>query len=337
MLIGLGVVIYMITSSIDKAALDRIKWSPHTLGWLLAAILFLLTRHFLYSVRLYLLADKKITIWKCIKLVVIWEFGTAITPTALGGSAVFVFVLANEKLGTTRSLAAVLYSIILNTCFFIFSITFLLLIFGFNVIHPSFHSFNDNSQIGHTFLILFTVITTYGLLFAFGLFVSPVQFKKLLMLITSIPFLKKYRDGAIKMGDEMITASNEIKSWPVSYHLKLFGLTLLAWACRFLIVNCLLIALVTNANYHFYDQFKIFGRQVIMFIFMMFSPTPGASGFAEVFFGNFIGDYIPKSAAVIIALIWRFLTYYAYLIFGVIVLPQWLAGVMKKRREDRVI
>ena len=95
---------------------------------------------------------------------------------------------------------------------------------------------------------------------------SPVQFKKLLMLITSNTLPQKYRDGAIKMGDEMITASNEIKSWPVSYHLKLFGLTLLAWACRFLIVNCLLIALVTNANYHFMINLKYFGRSSCLYL-----------------------------------------------------------------------
>jgi uncharacterized membrane protein YbhN (UPF0104 family) len=72
-----------------------------------------------------------------------------------------------------------------------------------------------------------------------------------------------------------------------------------------------------------------------MFIFMMFSPSPGAAGFAEFFFGNYIGDYVPKSAALIIALIWRLLTYYAYLITGVLIIPTWLTGVIKRRRQER--
>jgi len=112
--------------------------------------------------------------------------------------------------------------------------------------------------------------------------------------------------------------------------------TAAAWTSRFIIVNCLIIALIEHISYHPWDQLKIFGRQIMMFLFMMFSPTPGAAGFAEVFFGSFIGDYIPKSAALIIALIWRFLTYYIYLIVGVIIVPTWLAGIIKKRRESRM-
>ena len=58
--------------------------------------------------------------------------------------------------------------------------------------------------------------------------------------------------------------------------------------------------------------------------------------FAEVFFGNYISDYVPRSAALIIAFIWRLMTYYAYLIAGVIIVPTWLNGVIKRRREERL-
>ena len=141
--------------------------------------------------------------------------------------------------------------------------------------------------------------------------------------------------AANKLGDDMIISANNIAERDFKFHFKSFFLTSLAWSCRFILVNCIIIALVNTGDYNFIDQIKIYGRQVVMFIFMMFSPTPGAAGFAEYFFGNYIGDYVPQSAALIIALIWRVLTYYAYLIAGVIIIPTWLTGVIQRRRAER--
>lgn len=95
--IGLGVVVYKLFDHFDTSALKSITWSPHTAIWLFLACGFLLIRHVAYTWRLYYLVDGILSFWKCFKLIIIWEFSSAISPTSLGGSAVSVFVLSQEK------------------------------------------------------------------------------------------------------------------------------------------------------------------------------------------------------------------------------------------------
>ncbi|MFP4060339.1 MAG: UPF0104 family protein, partial [Bacteroidales bacterium] len=78
------------------------------------------------------------------------------------------------------------------------------------------------------------------------------------------------------------------------------------------------------------DHFLIFARQLVMWIIMLVSPTPGGSGFAEFVFSRYLGEFIPASpvtsGAIIVAMafMWRIISYYPYLLMGVIILPRWL-------------
>ncbi len=334
--IGIGALLYMLFSNFDKSAIKSIQWSTHTALWLFFAVLMLFMRDAAYVYRLHYLVGDKISFWRCIRLIIIWEFSSAVSPSALGGSAVAVFFLSNEKLGAPRTLATIIYTVVLDTLFFLFCIPLLILIFGFNVIQPSYTTWQSVGQVGYSLAFFYGIILMYGSFFTYGLFFNPVQFKKILVFFTIFPLLKRFKGRAEKLGDEMVISAKELANKDWRFHIRPIVLTSMAWAGRFIIVNFLIIALIDDISYHPWDQLKIFGRQVVMFVFMMFSPTPGAAGFAEVFFGNFIGDYIPKSAALIIAFIWRFLTYYIYLIAGALVIPTWLAGLIKQRREERV-
>jgi uncharacterized protein (TIRG00374 family) len=79
-----------------------------------------------------------------------------------------------------------------------------------------------------------------------------------------------------------------------------------------------------------HDHFLIFARQLVMWIMMVISPTPGGSGFAEYVFTEYLGEFIPVTAnletatAVAMAFVWRLISYYPYLIIGAIILPRWL-------------
>lgn len=333
--LGLGVVIFLLFRNFDATALKSITWSAHSFGWLLLAVIILLIRHLAYTLRLWYLAEGTIGFWKCAKLIVIWEFSSAVSPSSLGGSAVSVFVLSHEKMGAPRTLTIIIYTVVLDSLFFVLSIPLLMLMYGANIIYPSYHSLSDISEIGYSLFFFYFLIVTYGLLFGYGLFYSPIQFKRILNLFTQFPLLKRWNKSALQLGDDMMVSANTIAKKDFKFHLKSFALTSIAWGGRFLLVNCIIIALIDTVSYSLWDQLKIYGRQVVMFVFMMFSPSPGAAGFAEFFFGNYIGDYVPKSAALIIALIWRVLTYYAYLVAGVLIIPTWLTGVIKRRRMER--
>ena len=84
------------------------------------------------------------------------------------------------------------------------------------------------------------------------------------------------------------------------------------------------------------DFLELFSRIQVMFVMMAFSPTPGGAGFAELLFGGLLSDFVPTGISLVIAMLWRILDYYFFLIMGVIIIPQWLNKILKKRREKRL-
>ena len=87
----------------------------------------------------------------------------------------------------------------------------------------------------------------------------------------------------------------------------------------------------------FGTQIRLFSRLEMMFVIMAFSPTPGGAGFAEIVFFGFIKDYVPlKGIALIIASVWRLLTYYSYLLIGTIIIPNWIRNIINERKRRRL-
>jgi uncharacterized protein (TIRG00374 family) len=69
----------------------------------------------------------------------------------------------------------------------------------------------------------------------------------------------------------------------------------------------------------------MYARQIVLWVVLLISPTPGASGAAEFAFVGFMRDLLPAGALlVVVALLWRMLTYYLYLFVGAVVLPRWV-------------
>jgi hypothetical protein len=67
----------------------------------------------------------------------------------------------------------------------------------------------------------------------------------------------------------------------------------------------------------------------------MVSPTPGGSGISEWLFTNYYGDLIGDvSIALVIALIWRMLSYYIYLIAGCCLLPTYFSRRKNKTQRE---
>ena len=71
-----------------------------------------------------------------------------------------------------------------------------------------------------------------------------------------------------------------------------------------------------------------------MWILMLVMPTPGDSGFVETVFTSYMADFVPVVGfTVIMALIWRLVTYYPYLLIGAIITPGWLKNNFKRIRK----
>ena len=335
-LIGIGVVGYLLYQQFDPEEFKAIRWSTHTFFWIGVAVLILVIRHLAYSARLRILSERQFSWRKCIELIFIWEFSSAVSPTSLGGSAVAFFVLAQEKLGMAKTATIVLYTIVLDTAFFVLTLPILFAFFGPGMIRPGMESLGDLDGWGYYFIFAYVLMATYGTIFALGLFKNPRAIRNLLVWFTKWGFLKRYRTAAEQTGNEIILASKEMARHDWRFHLGAFLATATAWSCRFLLLNALIIALVPTVPLDFLTQYELYARLETMFVIIAFSPTPGGAGFVEILFNGFLTDYVTNSTlSTTISTIWRILTYYSYLVIGVIIIPNWLRNILNKRKVER--
>lgn len=336
-LIGVGVVTYLLWEQFDVEDFAQIEWSKHAVFWVIASIFFLIIRHIAYATRLRILSEKAFSWRKCIELIFIWEFSSAVSPTSVGGSAVALFVLSQEKLSAAKTATIVIYSAVLDTLFFVTTLLVLYLMFGWGMIRPESTDGTVASGLEFAFMGAYLFMLIYGTLFFYGLFVNTNSFKWILDKVTNIGWLKKHKKKAIELGNDMTIASIEMKQKKWTFHVASFLSTATAWSCRFILLGCLVIALKPDLVNGLMEHLRLYARLESVFVIMAGSPTPGAAGVAEFTFSKLIVDYVPQAGlALLIASGWRLMTYYLYLLVGAIVIPNWIRNLLNERKKARL-
>ncbi len=331
-LIGLGVVGYLMSRQLDLGELRKLDSNFHTLFWVSMALLMYVIRHIFFTIRLMINSDFAFSWRKSLQLIVLWEFSTCVSPTSVGGAGVALYLLTKEKISAAKTITIVVYSMVMDTVFLGSALLILYLIIGPVMIRPGMNSIADIDGYGMTFLTVLCFMLIYGSIFFYGLFVNPNAIKRLILIISKISFLQKFRHSLEQTADDVIIAAQELKKKPFIFFLQTFACTAGAWTVRFLAINCLIIAFVSDFRSSLADHFIILSRGMAMHIIEAFSPTPGAAGVAEFLFGGFFSDYIPIGLAALIALIWRLFGYYSYLIAGALVIPVWLRRIKSEKK-----
>ncbi len=335
-IIGLSAVAYLFFQHFDPDEFAKIDWSGITVFWLGMALVFLLLRILLYAWRLKILSDHSLTWARCIQLIFIWEFSSTVSPTNVGGSAVALFVISQEKIGAAKTATIVIYTIVLDTLFFLLCIPLWVLIFGQKIIGPGRLDFQGYGGWELTLITAYVIMLLYGAFFSYGLFYRPDALRKLCLWISRIGFLRRYKRKFERLGEDITITSRALYRKPLIYHLKVFATTVSAWSCRFLLIICLIIGLTRSIPMYFTSVLEVFARIQTMFVIMAVSPVPGAAGVAEILFGNILSDYVPAGIALVVATIWRGMAYYFFLLMGVIIIPQWLSRVLRERKERKL-
>jgi len=323
--IGLGVILYMFFREFSLEDVEQISITGHTIFWIAIAFCFMLGRDTGFVIRYRYLTEKKLSWKQCIKVTLLAEFGTAITPSSVGGSSLAVLFLTKENIPAGRSTAMVFVTLLLDEMFFVVTFPILLLFIPFQEL------FSNTSALGTSVLSLFIIAYIVKLLLCFllivGLFFNPRVIRWLILKIFRLPFLRRWYKNAVKAGDDLIISAKEIRGKKASFWLPLIIATILSWSSRYLVVNAIFMAFF-SVN----DNLLIFARQFIMWIVMVISPTPGGSGFSEFIFGEYLGEFIPlKGVIPLIILLWRLLTYYNYLFVGAMIVPRWVKDSFGKK------
>ena len=332
--IGLGVVAWLFYREFDLAEWRAIDWTAATAAWIGLSLVLLVIRHLSYATRLYVLSERDFSFRKCIELVFIWEFSSAVSPTSVGGSAVALFVLSQEKLSAGRTASLVIYTIVLDTAFFVLGLSLLYALFGPGMVRPGAETFADLGAWGYPFVMAWVAMAAYGSFFFWGLFVSPTAIRSVLHWLADLRWLRRFRENLLRTAEDTTAASLHMRRQPISWHLKAFAATAGAWSCRFLLLSCLIVAF-GDVALDFVTQLELYGRLKAMYLIIAFSPTPGGAGIAESLLGGFTTDFMGANitGVLVVAMLWRGVTYYAYLVAGAIVVPNWIRGILERRRR----
>ena len=320
--IGLSISGYLLYSELNqvdfKNQLLKMSWTVQSFMFLVLALIMMIVRDFAYMIRLRILTDNKLSWKQSLKIILMWEFASAVSPGVVGGSAVAMFFLNKEKIPLGKSSTLVITTALFDNLFYILFVPLTVLLIGLNDLMPS--------QIGTEYLNYFWVgygvICLISLILVISLFIYPKLIKYILEIVFKLPYLNKRKDKGNKIARDIIIASKELKVRSAMFWIKLMGSTALSWTARFFVVNCILMAFVSLS---FQDNVLIFTRQLMMWLILLVTPTPGGSGMAEYLFGTFLGDYLPIGLLVVVtSILWRLISYYPYLFIGSLILPKWL-------------
>ncbi|BDC99391.1 lysylphosphatidylglycerol synthase transmembrane domain-containing protein [Persicobacter psychrovividus] len=328
-LIGLAISVWLFLSD-DHVSVENLQvlLQPLSVFSLVLAVIVILFRDAGYIYRIRTLTGKSLSWTSSFYVIILWEFSSAVTPSVVGGSAVAVFILMKEGLSFGRALAYVMLTAILDNLFFVVFAPLVIVL-----AHGSIFDGITTDALGKSLPVIFwtsySLIAIYTLVMSFALLVHPRGFKWLLLKITSWGFLRRYRARANKQGDEMILGAKELIGKPATYWFKVVLATVFVWVARYLMLNAVMGGYVLLS---IKEHLFIFGRQLIMWIVMLISPTPGSSGTAEYFYGlffqHFLGEFTFGTS-----LLWRLLAYYPYLFLGAVFLPRWIQKVFFDRKK----
>ncbi len=291
LLIGAGVLGYAIYQIIAESQqtgenpLKGVNWTLGLFGMLMLGLMCMFLRDLGYVWRMRLMTDRKLSWRSAAEVILLWEFGSALTPSVVGGSALAIFMLIKEKISAGKSTAIVFITIFLDECFYILIFPLVLLFTDYRQV---FGASTAPEVLGWTiplegfFWAAYLVLLAYTSFLAFALFIRPEGTNRVIRRLFNWKRLARWKEGATRLANELQLAAEEYRGKSLVFWVKASLSTFLAWMGRYLALNCVLAAFVVL---NFSDHLTAFARQVILFQVMLVSPSPGASGFAE---GTFI-------------------------------------------------
>ncbi|CAK9856418.1 unnamed protein product [Sphagnum jensenii] len=309
--IGIAVSIYLVVvvSRIDTSRLAQIPFSRHLVYGLLLAILTVTVRDLAYIYRMWKLTDHRLSFFKCFEIIMLWEFGSSVTPASVGGFTAMYFI-SKEKISFGKSASIVMLCSYMDNVAFgtVFTLMFLIVgpsMFDLSAVCTDLGNGNIFAAVrtmaGYAWLGFVAVVVVGGLL-GFGIFVRPGWARTFFSRLSGIKWLHRWREPISLLGEEIWLTSHEFKSKGLGFLLKVFIATSISWCARYALGSVLIW---TFATIHLH-QLEVFARQCVLRVLIFIPATPGGSGVSELAFMALNCDYLPAglSSAVVIIFIW---------------------------------
>lgn len=326
-LIGLGVTVWLFAGEFGEKSIGSIEWSGRMLVGFALACVFMVGRDFGLSWRFHTIAHPQLTWRRSVRVDLMCAFTSAITPSAVGGSALAVFYLNREGVSLGKAATLTLTTLLMDEMFFVvFCPVILLLIPGDLLFAQGTVDAGFMLGVRIVFWVVYAGIVIYTALLFMGIIAWPEAVASFIKKVFNWRLLRRWKAGAYEMADNMVTTSRQLRDRPKRWWLNVFFATTVSWFSRYLVVNALFWGFCPDAS-----AWLVFGRQFVIWVLLMVSPTPGGSGISEVIFATYYGDLVGSpQMALVVALAWRLVSYYVYLVAGSLILPSYFG---RKHKE----
>lgn len=313
-IIPIGVLVNLVFSfSVrDKTLLKTI--THFSSFYLAVAILLILIPWFANTTRLYIwtqFLNAKLSFLQVFKIILVSEFGAAITPSAVGSAPVKTGMLIEKNMpaGTALSLATI--SSVEDFAFFVFAIPTAFTMSSAWRQPEVIKFFNKfNSKLPWLIvIILFIMIAAFAI--------------KIILQMHRTKHSKNPKRFSLYLENILERVRNVWRDFKTAYRviqkkgkIRFISTTLLTgiqWICRYSVITALLASLGMHT-----DPVLFFVLQWIVFVLSAFIPTPGATGGAEASFYFIFYSFLPGKAIGLITAGWRFLSFYSFLGVGLI-------------------
>ncbi len=334
--IGLGVVVLMFWHESRKENIDQvwesIRFTPWVIFCLFLGVVCMAGRDFGLTWRFRALTDRQLTWKQAWRVDMMCEFTNCITPSAVGGSSLGPVFLNTEGIEFGRATTLMLTTLFMDELFFVVSCPFVVLLTSQSEIFNS-GATSFSYGIKYTFWGVYSLISLWTFILFMGIIWKPKWIQTTLNKIASWRILRKWSSSITGLGDNMIATSKELRSKPFRFWLEVFWGTALAWTARYFVVNALFLGFLPGTDRY---QWIILARQFVIWVVLMVSPTPGGAGLSEWIFSNYYGDLVGTAAmALVLAIFWRLITYYLYLVIGSVIVPQWFRTTYARFRARK--
>ncbi|MDH5396954.1 MAG: flippase-like domain-containing protein [Cyclobacteriaceae bacterium] len=326
--ISIGFVVYMLLTD-DNFSPQKLNlvFDGNAFALILAGFL-LVIKEVAYIFRIKFLGEDEVTWSGSVYIILLWEFASAVTPSVVGGTPVAVFLMMKEGINLGKSMAYAMITAIFDNLYIVIFAPFLFIPFK-EFLFTSTENDMWGAGLYAVFIISYSLIVGYTAIMIFAIFVRPRVFKWVMIKVTGIRFLRRWRYAAYQHGNEIMWASDELKSKKRHYWLKLSITTFVSWTARFAMLNLMIMAFVDMG---LLDHLIAFTKHMLLWIIMLASPTPGSSFAAEIGFAK-LYELTLKEYTGAITILWRSFSYYPFLLIGAILLPKWITRVFFQKKE----
>ncbi len=305
--IAIGVVVHIVfvlstTQSSALSLLSKISiW--HILGVLVCMILPWMgtaARMVVWSRFL----KEKIRYGEAVRVVVISEVASALSPTAVGGTPIRAAMLLNRGFDKGNIGFILTYSIVEDLIFYATGV-FLAVFFAPEIINQLGSQLQLFFQANFVYILAISVII-FGVVWIVRLLRRR---KKNAAPIAKTSWRTKINE----------TLSSMLKNFGLAWRngkgsiLVSLAILFMQWMAKLTILVILFDAFGVNM-----EAMTIYIKQWLTYVVMLFVPTPGASGGAEASFLLMFKQSVPSDIAFLIVSTWRLFTYYFILLLAVL-------------------